>query len=168
MKRLILIRHAKSSWSNSNLDDKERPLNERGQQAAGLIGKWLAAESLMPDQVLSSSALRCQETWAGIAEALDAVDKVDFVDFLYLATPQDMLNTLQTASGDTVLMLGHMPGIGDFARQLRRDPPPAHASFQKYPTGATTVLDFRIDDWAEAQMGTGRFVKSITPRDLES
>lgn len=166
MKRLVLVRHAKSSWSNSDISDKDRPLNERGQGAALKVGAWLADQGLQPDQVISSSATRCRETWDGIAKGLDPVADIQFQDFLYLASAQEMLNALQTASGDVVLMLGHMPGLGDFARELRRDPPPMHASFQKYPTGAATVLEFRIDDWAQAQMGIARFESYVTPRDL--
>jgi phosphohistidine phosphatase len=166
MKRLILVRHAKSSWSNSDISDKDRPLNDRGRDAATKVGAWLAAEGLQPDQVISSSAKRCRETWDGISPALADVADVQFEDFLYLASEQEMLSVLTTASGDCVLMLGHMPGLGDFARELRRDPPPMHEMFGKYPTGAVTVLDFRIDDWADVQAATGVFHSYVTPREL--
>ncbi len=141
-------------------------MNERGQEAATKVGGWLAEKGYQPDQVLSSSATRCHETWDRISQNLEPVNAVQFEDYLYLATAAEMLSVLQTASGDVVLLLGHMPGLGDLARELRRDPPPMHASFQKYPTGATTVLDFRIDDWADALPGIARFEDYITPRDL--
>ena len=64
------------------------------------------------------------------------------------------------------MMLGHMPGIGEFARDLRRDPPPAHEAFRKYPTGAVTVLDFKVESWADVQMGTGKFEAYTAPRAL--
>ena len=86
--------------------------------------------------------------------------------YLYLATDAEMLDTLRTATGETVLMIGHMPGIGDLARGLRQDPPPAHSLFAKYPTGAATVLDFQIDDWADAQFGSARFEAYVAPADL--
>lgn len=166
MKRLILIRHAKSSWSNAETADRDRPLNLRGQQAAESVGAWLTQEGLQPDQVLSSSATRCRQTWQGISVSLKADVPVNFEAGLYLAGPMEMLAHLHKATGQTVMMLGHMPGIGDFARSLRRDPPPAHEMFQKYPTGAVTVLDFRIDDWREAQLGTAVFVRYMTPKEL--
>ena len=166
MKRLILVRHAKSSWSNSDIEDKERPLNERGHDAAPKIGKWLAENEYQPDQVIASSANRCRETWEDIAGHLKPVSDVRFEDFLYLATSQEMLDVLQTAEGDTLLLVGHMPGIGDLARELRRDPAPLHGVFSKYPTAATTVMDFRVDDWAHVQPGSGVFEAYITPRDL--
>ncbi len=166
MKRLILIRHAKSSWSSGAADDQTRPLNDRGRAAAGKVGNWLKREGYVPDQVLSSNATRCAQTWEGIAAALGASPEVSFQEALYLANAQAMLSVLQGATGNTVLMLGHMPGIGAFARDLRRDPPPAHAAFRKYPTGAVTVLDFKAERWADVQMGTGKFVTYTAPRAL--
>ncbi len=166
MKRLILIRHAKSSWSNGGLPDKDRPLNDRGREASAQMGKWLDRENLLPDEVLSSSATRCRQTWDGLANAANLAVTPRFEDRLYLAGPAEMLAILSTATGDTVLILGHMPGISEFARDLRRDPPPAHEMFQKYPTGAATVLDFRTAHWREAQMGTGIFVSYMTPKEL--
>ncbi len=166
MKRLILIRHAKSSWSSGAADDQTRPLNDRGRLAAGKVGNWLKAEGYVPDQVLSSNATRCAQTWEGIAPALETSPEVSFQAALYLAGPQAMLSTLHPATGNTVLMLGHMPGIGEFARDLRRDPPPAHEAFRKYPTGAVTVLNFKVESWADVQMGTGKFVAYTAPRAL--
>ena len=166
MKRLILIRHAKSSWSSGAADDQTRPLNDRGRLAAGKVGNWLKGEGYVPDQVLSSNATRCAQTWEGIASALGASPEVSFQEALYLAGSQAMLSALHGATGSTVLMLGHMPGIGEFARDLRRDPPPAHEAFRKYPTGAVTVLDFKAGSWADVQMGTGKFVAYTAPRAL--
>lgn len=167
MKRLILIRHAKSSWSSGAADDQSRPLNDRGRAAAVKVGNWLKADGYIPDQVLSSNATRCAQTWEGIAPALEASPDVSFEEALYLAGPQAMLAALQSATGNTVMMLGHMPGIGEFARDLRRDPPPAHEVFRKYPTGAVTVLDFKAEGWADVQMGSGKFIAYTAPRALK-
>ena len=166
MKRLILIRHAKSSWSSGAIDDQSRPLNDRGHAAAVKVGNWLKGEGYIPDQVLSSNATRCAQTWEGIAPALEASPEASFQEALYLAGPEAMLAALQGATGNTMLMLGHMPGIGEFARRLRRDPPPAHDAFRKYPSGAVTVLDFKAENWADVQMGTGKFVAYTAPRTL--
>ncbi len=166
MKRLILIRHAKSSWSSGAADDQSRPLNDRGRAAAGKVGNWLKNEGYVPDQVLSSNATRCAQTWEGMAPALGATPDVSFEEALYLAGPQAMLAALHAATGNTVMMLGHMPGIGEFARDLRRDPPPAHEAFRKYPTGAVTVLDFKVNGWADVQVGSGKFVAYTAPRAL--
>jgi len=166
MKRLILIRHAKSSWSSGASGDKSRPLNDRGRAAAGKVGAWLKKQDYLPDEVISSNAKRCVETWDCIADIIGNSTSVRFEDSLYLAGTGTLLAQMQSASGDVALMLGHMPGIGEFARDLRRDPPPAHEDFQKYPTGAVTVLDFKADSWADVLMGTGKFVDYIAPREL--
>jgi len=166
MKRLILVRHAKSSWSDQSIDDKNRPLNERGQNDAVTIGKWLASQGFQPDQVLSSTATRCRETWDGISKSLPPVADVSFHDFLYLATDQEMLEVLRAATGETVVMLGHMPGIGDLARDLRQDPPPMHDLFRKYPTGSVTVLTPHVEDWVQLGFGDADCEIFITPVDM--
>lgn len=166
MKRLILTRHAKSSWSGAGIPDNERPLNARGRAAAPGIGAWLADKGYLPDQVLCSTARRCTQTWEHMAPGLGGDTKVEETEKLYLAGAGDMLELLRSAHEDCVLMIGHMPGIGAFVRSLRRDPPPLHASFAKYPTGATTVLDFRIAAWPEVDFGLGILVDQVKPRDL--
>jgi len=166
MKRLILIRHAKSSWSSGASSDKTRPLNERGNLAAGKVGGWLGANGYVPDEVISSSATRCAETWAGISASLPSDVSPHFEDALYMATDDQMLSILQSASGNTVALLGHNPGTAEFARNLRRDPPPHHESFDKYPSGAVTVYEFKADNWSDVQMGTGKFIAYKTPREL--
>jgi len=166
MKRLILIRHAKSSWSEPGLSDRDRPLNARGRTAAEKIGRWLADNGHAPGQVLSSPARRCRETWERIAAQLNAPPEPELIDRLYLADPDEMLATLKAAAEGSVVMLGHMPGIGEFARALRRDPPPRHDIFRKYPTGGMLILDFAADSWESILPGTGRLVAWITPRTL--
>ena len=166
MKTLILIRHAKSSWSSGASDDKNRPLNARGVLASAKVGTWLGGKGYLPDEVISSSATRCAETWEKINSTLKASPALRFEDALYHAGPDMMLSMLRSATGDTVMMLGHMPGIGEFARDLRRDPPPLHESFSQYPTAATTVLEFKVDDWADVQMGTGKTINYIEPKSL--
>ena len=166
MKRLILVRHAKSDWSEAGLPDRDRKLNARGRDAADRIGRWLAADKLVPDQVLCSSAARCRETWSRISAALSGASEASFEDRLYLAEEAEMLDILHGASGDCLMILGHNPGIGAFARDLRQDPPPLHDAFHKYPTGAVTVLDFNIDKWKDAELGGGRLNVYRTPGDL--
>ncbi len=164
-KRLILMRHAKSSWDDDSLDDHDRPLNDRGIAACEAIGGWLAGNGFAPDDVLCSSAVRTQETWQRLAPHLDhapsAVPRRD----LYLAEPAHMLEALADAEGETVAMLGHNPGIGAFAAALLQSRP-AHAHFGRYPTLATLVADFELETWRDVAPGTGRLVDFIVPRDL--
>ena len=165
MKTLILTRHAKSSWDDLTLQDHERVLNKRGRDGATAIGKWLNTQGHHPQQLISSNAARCVETWERISAEMPAVDKTSFHQRLYLAAPTTIYEALKQASANTVIMLGHNPGFGDIAGQLVQTPPD-HDKFFQYPTAATTIITFDIDDWSTPFMGKGTAINFIVPRDL--
>ncbi len=154
MKRLILTRHQKSSWDNVHDTDHQRTLNDRGRQGCVLIGNWLLEQNFIPDQVLSSTAVRCVETWAGIAETMDSNAPVVYESGLYHSSPDLILTHLQKATGDTVLLTAHNPGIGEFAGRICAKQPD-HDRFFGYPSGATTLVEFDVDDWADITFGSG-------------
>lgn len=164
--RLILTRHAKSSWDNPDQLDDARPLNPRGARSAQSLGTWLASRGYIPDTVLCSPAARTRETWDGMAQALPEGAKVHMQGKLYQADADTMLACLKQATGRTVLMLGHNPGIAEFAATLPASPP-LGPNFAHYPTGATLVLAFEAPTWADVQPGTGSVLDFIVPRDLE-
>lgn len=161
IKTLILMRHAKSSWSTPGLDDHDRPLNSRGHRSALALGDWLRAEKHLPDSVICSSALRTRQTLEGLA--ISATTLV--TDRLYHASAEQMFNALIEAETDCVLMLGHNPGIADFAQRLVAAPPD-HPRFDDYPTGATLVAEFRVPLWSDIQWKQARTTAFITPREL--
>jgi len=163
-RRLILTRHAKSSWDKPGLDDRDRPLNGRGRKAARELGRWLASRGYLPDEVLSSDSLRTRETWAGVAEKLPRPPEPRWMPELYHADPATMLDVLRQARGGTVMMVGHNPGIGEFAATLPARWP-ADPDFERYPTAATLVVDFDIDDWAALEPGRGSVLDFFTPSD---
>lgn len=163
--RLILVRHAKSSWDDPNQEDHDRPLNARGQTAAPLIGEWLAGHGYIPAEVVSSTARRTLETWELMAPALGDGTVMRRDPGLYEATVERMLEALNNCAASPVLMLGHNPAIGQFAAQLLRKPP-ADASFDKYPTCATLVAEFDAPDWSEVDYGTGRALDFVTPKQI--
>lgn len=163
MKRLILARHAKSDWGDPALPDHARPLNRRGRRSAKALGDWLRGEGLVPGEILCSPAKRTQETCARLRLPLAP----RLIESLYMAEPEDMLDVLREARGDTVLMIGHNPGIAEFAARLVAEPP-AHPRFDDYPTGATLVADFDIGDWARLAEHTGRAARFVIPRELLS
>ncbi len=158
---LILTRHAKSSWDDPLLGDHDRPLNKRGVRSAKALGDWFRSTGLDPDQVLCSSALRTCETYEGLG--LKA--RPEFTSALYHASEDQMLTVLGRATGKTVLMLGHNPGIGGFAAGLAKAPP-EHSRFFDYPSGATLVLKFETEDWGLVSWRTGLVAEFITPREL--
>jgi phosphohistidine phosphatase len=163
--RLILTRHAKSSWDDPLAPDHARVLNERGRDAAGRIGRWLAREGYLPAEALVSSAARTQETWALIAPHLPDAPAPRVIDALYHAGPEVMLRCLQRAEAPVVLMLGHNPGIAAFAAWLVARAP-QHPRFASYPTCATLVADFDAPGWPEVTPGSGHVRAFVVPREL--
>ncbi|KMW58213.1 Phosphoglycerate mutase family protein [Candidatus Rhodobacter oscarellae] len=163
--RLILIRHAKSSWDQPGLDDHARPLNGRGRRSAIAVGEWLADRGYEPGQVISSDSQRTRETWAFLSGAFETAPKVLWSNALYHAGAQMLLDQLRHASDPVVLMLGHNPGIAQFAAMIVRSPP-QHPRFPDYPTAATLVADFGLRSWAEVDWDQGRATDFTVPRDL--
>lgn len=163
--RLILIRHAKSSWSDPFADDHARVLNARGHASAEAIGAWMAAEGYLPDVVLCSDAVRTQETAALILPSLDPQPRLDLSGTIYHASPDTILDLLYRQTAETVAVIGHNPGIGMLANMLVRVPP-KHHRFSDYPTCATTVIDFDAESWVQAKARTGYCKAFVVPRDL--
>lgn len=166
MKQLIVMRHAKSSWGDPGQRDLDRPLNKRGRRSAELIAGWLAAQGCRPDQALVSSARRTQETWAGLVAVLGAAP-TRYLPEIYHAGPDLILEVVRRNAepeAQSVLVLGHQPGIGGFARQMLAEPP-SDPEFDRYPTAATTVIE--VPDWAGLGWGSGRLAGFIVPRVLE-
>jgi phosphohistidine phosphatase len=162
-RRLILTRHAKSAWDDPLLADHDRPLNARGMRAARELGDFLASRGVEPEEVLCSSAQRTRETWAGVAAAvIETRPEVRYVDALYHASPEAMLEVLRTASAPTVMMIGHNPGIAEFAARLPARAPLTH-DFRRYPTGATLIVDFQIPDWDRLRPGEGSVMDFFVP-----
>lgn len=161
MKRLILMRHAKSSWKNLELADHERPLNERGLSSAKNLGLWLNERGYLPNQVICSTAVRCMETLGGLNLKIEA----SYEAKLYHAHVGYMLDLLQSAQQQTVLLIGHNPGISAFAEGLLNARPHLQ-DFYRYPTGATTVIDFVLSDWDKLELRSGTLVDFVIPRDL--
>lgn len=161
MKRLILIRHAKSGWDDAAADDHERVLTDRGRKAAQAIGKWLAQNSYIPDVLLVSDAARTIETHKHICKGMDQSPHTTFHPALYHAAPDTILEFALRETAETIAVIAHNPGIAMAAHGLVRTRP-LHDRFSDYPTGATTVIDF--PDRIDIQNGT--CTAFTIPRDL--
>ena len=161
MLRLILMRHAKSSWDQIGLDDYERPLNARGRQAASAMGDWLRSKNHLPDWALVSSSKRTRETF----DQLGLSCQVAYLDGLYHASPDAMLAALRLAHATNVLMIGHNPGIAIFANQIVRTPID-HLRAQDFPTCATLVTDIQRVSWKDVSWGDGQVVDFRIPREI--
>jgi len=163
--RLILIRHAKSSWSDPFGDDHERVLNKRGQASAVAIGKWMAEHGYVPNVVLCSDAARTQETAELILPALPVEPTLQLSGLIYHAAPDTILDLIQQQTAATVAVIGHNPGIGMLANALAKTAP-EHHRFSDYPTCGTTVIDFDVEGWRDVQPPMGQCKAFVVPRDL--
>jgi len=147
-------------------DDHARVLNARGRLSAPAIGDWLARRALVPGQALVSDAARTRETWELIATRLEGAPEAEYLPELYHAWADRMLEVLRDKGrAHTVAMVGHNPGIGDFAARLVAARPP-HPQFAVYPTGATTVIDLPARSWEKIGFGSGGVVDFVVPREL--
>jgi phosphohistidine phosphatase len=166
MIRLLLIRHAKSSWDEPGLPDHARPINARGHRGAAAIGRWLAGRAAdRPDLAIVSDARRTRETWSRLeAETGELPER--FEPALYDASAEAIIRVLRAAPPAARLALvGHNPGVAEAARRLLADPPRS-PDFAKYPTAATTVMDFDAAEWSAVDWGTGLLVAFVTPKIL--
>lgn len=178
MKELLLLRHAKSSWATPGMPDFERPLNKRGRRAAAAMARHLAEEGLSPRLILSSDAKRTQETLEPIRESLRSV-AVHLEPKLYLADPPTLLDRLRKVPDDvpSVLMIGHNPGLQEFALELAAAAGPGAAGTaarieEKFPTAALVRFRIKIDRWRDLSMdrldGAVKLLGYVIPADLET
>lgn len=162
MKRLIIMRHAKSDWSDLSASDHERSLNARGQRSAAVMGAWMRDNALRPDHVMCSDAARTTETF----ERLGFADlPVTFTRTLYLAEPEVMRHQLRNLSEACVMMIAHNPGCAMLAEMLAAKAP-THPDFDRFPTGAVAVLEFDTDTWGALSWGSGHCTQFEVPRAL--
>jgi phosphohistidine phosphatase len=166
VKRLFLLRHAKSSWDDPRLDDRERPLAPRGRRASELIAGHLRREGIAPSLVLCSSATRTRETLQRVIPALDASD-VSIEDELYGASSEGLLQRLREVPGDleSVMLVGHQPAIQELALDLAGDGAELARLRAKFPTGAFATLLF-AGDWSELAPGSAELMAYVKPKEL--
>lgn len=158
---LILMRHAKSSWDDVTLPDHDRPLNDRGRASAKAMGDWLRAQGYRPDAAVSSSSARTVETFRNLGFDIP----VEYTRALYHAGPEVMMDVLRDQSAQTVLLLGHNPGIADFSDRLVTHAP-RHPRFADYPTCATCVIGFDADRWNQIGWRAGQPIDFAIPREV--
>jgi phosphohistidine phosphatase len=168
---LLLLRHAKSSWSDPALADHDRPLAPRGRRAARLIASHLLAEKIHPALVLCSSARRTRDTLAALRPSLDeTTTEVRIEDRLYGASVTEILALLRTVDPavPSVMVIGHNPGLEDLALALAGDgAEDAVRQLQsKFPTGALATLDVRSAAWEQLAFGDAFLRSVVLPREL--
>jgi phosphohistidine phosphatase len=169
MVTLSLFRHAKSAWDNTALDDFERPLAARGEQAALRMGQYMAEYGLEPELVLCSTAVRARQTLELAAAEWASTPVLRYEDELYHASPADMMSLLNKLPQSCMhaMVIGHNPGIHLLAVKLCDDggPEALRNLGAKFPTAALARIAFD-GSWSEVQLGAGRLLGLIMPREL--
>jgi phosphohistidine phosphatase len=170
MKRLWLLRHAKSSWEDPSLPDGDRPLAPRGRHAAVAMAAHIAAERVHPDLVLCSSGLRARQTLAAVLPALGGELVVRIEPGLYTFDARSLLGRLRREEdGITSLMLvGHNPALQELALTLASLGADRPRLAEKLPTGGLVTIVLPEDSWAEIGDGGAEIAAFVTPRDLEA
>jgi phosphohistidine phosphatase len=167
VKRLFLLRHAKSSWDDPGLDDHDRPLAPRGRRASALIAEHLRREQIGPALVLCSSARRTRETLERVMPALDPA-KARIERKLYGASCEDLLRRLREVPGEveSVMLVGHQPAIQELALRLAGEGPELEAVRAKFPTAALATLTF-AGEWSELGHQNAELVAYVRPKQLK-
>ena len=169
MKRLAVLRHAKSSWDDPGLDDFDRPLNDRGWKAARRIGEEMKRRRMDFDFVLASPAARVRETLHGVCEKFEFECEIQFEPRIYGAGGATLLSLIQ-GSPESVrapLLVGHNPGLQQLIVDLTRDEQRRLRSrvAHKYPTAALAIIEVP-SSWSAVEPGGAEIIELIVPRDL--
>jgi phosphohistidine phosphatase len=167
MKRLYLLRHAKSSWDDPRLIDRDRPLAPRGRRAARIIGEHLHQKGIAPELVLCSGSRRTRQTLERIAPVLGKGADVRIRRELYAASAAELLEVLRDVPDgvESVMVIAHNPGIQDLALRLAREGPELARVRRKFPTAALATLE--VDEsWRELGLGGAVLVSFVKPKEL--
>lgn len=170
MKRLTLLRHAKSDWADGNVRDFDRALNARGKETAATIGRYIKQHNLLPGHILASPAMRVTETLDIAQQAYGKPWQVHWDRKIYLASSATLLDLVHQQDDQfaSLLMAGHNPGLEDLI--LETVPLGSNAYRdrveEKYPTGALAVIRFDCDKWADITRGKGLLEELVFPREL--
>ena len=161
MKKLYIIRHAKSSWSDETLDDFERPLNKRGKANAPMMGERLKEKGVMPDIIISSPAKRAKTTAEIIAKKV-GYKNILFLDDIYEATSETLSKIVKRLdeSYKIIFLVGHNPSLNELAYKL--------AGFsENIPTCGIVEIDFKCKKWAEIAPQKAKLVMFDYPKNSD-
>ena len=150
MKTLLALRHAKSSWEERGLRDHDRPLNPRGARDAPRMGRLMVEEDLVPERILSSTAVRALSTAELAAAEFDEGVEIETTRDLYLASPHTYIEVVQEMAGDVdrVMVVGHNPGISALVTLLTGE-------CEEMPTAALAAIELDIETWDDLDSGVG-------------
>jgi phosphohistidine phosphatase len=167
MRRLMLLRHAKTERAEPGERDRDRKLMKRGRADAPVIGSFMAHHGLVPDLALVSPAARAQETWALVAACFDKAPRMMADDRIYNANPQKLIAVIgETSKAHALIVVGHNPSLHDLAMQLiaAGEVEAREQLNEKLPTSGLVVIDLPFDDWSLLHGHAGRLEHFVSPR----
>ncbi|HEY9452928.1 MAG TPA: histidine phosphatase family protein [Bradyrhizobium sp.] len=179
MRRLMLLRHAKTEHDAPSGHDHDRRLDDRGRRDAAVIGDWIGRHPPIPDAVLVSTAVRAHQTWEIASAAMkDALGEpaqqpqVELLDELYGAEPTRLLKIIRMVEVNDpkrLMLIGHNPGMHELALMLTGsgDASAKKAIEDNLPTAGLAILDFAIDEWSEVAFRRGKLVRFTSPKLLK-
>ena len=155
------MRHAKSSWDDASLADYDRPLNDRGLEAAPLIGRLIKERGYIPDAVFSSPAKRAKKTAKLAVNAADITASIRFDERIYEASPQTLIKVLSEVDDEvrSAMVVGHNPGMEGLIRSLTGE-------VTAMPTAAFAVIDLDIKKWSDIGYQTGKLFEVLRPKEV--
>lgn len=159
MKKIYILRHAKSSWDNPVLADFDRPLNERGSRTADFMGALIHKSDFQPELILSSPATRAKETANIIKKAAGLQSEIKFEENIYEASPQTLLKIISDLNENlqSVMLVGHNPGLEGLIKILTGE---SHSM----PTAGLAVIDLDVGRWKETDLDRGKLLDLIRPK----
>lgn len=161
MKKLLLMRHAKSSWSHPNLSDHERPLNNRGHKAAKLMGKLLNEKDIIPDTILCSTAKRAKSTAKRLVKQIPFDNEIQYIDSLYHSDFDQIFSLLKQLPDtiQTAMVIGHNPDMECFLEICC-------GANERIPTAAIAEITFALSSWHDlSQEEDGKLENLWLPRE---
>jgi phosphohistidine phosphatase len=172
MRRLMLLRHAKTESEAPSGRDQDRRLDERGQYDAAEIGGWIGRHPPSPDAVMVSPAVRARQTWELASETMKQnapLPRVETIADLYGANPTQLLHIVRMASATDpkrLMLVGHNPGMHELALALAGsgDTKGRQALADNLPTSGLVVFDFAVDDWNDVGFRRGKLILFVSPK----
>ena len=161
--RLLILRHAKSSWADAFADDWERPLTDRGQRDATRVGQHLRRLRLLPDLIITSDAVRAHTTALAVADASGYAGKIVLSSSLYHASPAaviEVLKNVEDPAPRSIMIVAHNPGLEDLVMGLTGEQ-------VELPTAALVNVELQVQEWRELDLSAGASMIDLwRPADL--
>jgi len=170
MRRLLVLRHAKTERDSPSGLDRDRRLDARGREDAPVIGRYMREHNLVPDLALVSPATRTRETFDLLVPALETKVEAEFIGDLYGADAREVLQIVRAADADvkSILVIGHNPGLHELSLELigKAKAEDREELDENLPTSGLVVFKFAIGDWSEVAVRHGTLERFVSPRRL--